>query len=123
MAVTDSADSIRLLETDTGRELASFESPNQQSITHLDFSPDSGQLAAACSSGPILLWDLRLIRDELAAMHLDWEAPHLAAKITTKRSEPLTINAVAELQMLSLVGGDGVSFTATASAQAVKVVP
>lgn len=33
------------------------------------------------------------------------------------------INAVAELQMFKLVGGDGVSFTATASAQAVKVVP
>ena len=33
------------------------------------------------------------------------------------------VNAVAELQMLKLVGGDGVSFTATASAQAVKVVP
>jgi hypothetical protein len=33
------------------------------------------------------------------------------------------VNAVAELQMLDLVGGDGVSFTATASAQAVKVVP
>ena len=35
----------------------------------------------------------------------------------------VTINAVAQLQMLSLVGVDGVSFTATASAQAVKVVP
>lgn len=33
------------------------------------------------------------------------------------------VTATAKLQMFSLVGGDGVSFTATASAQAVKVEP
>jgi len=72
MAVTDSAFTVRLLETATGRELATFGMPEPQMISCLAFSPDGSQLAVGGQTPVIYLWDLRLIRQELAAMKLDW---------------------------------------------------
>src|SRR4030095_2623440 len=73
VAVTHSPDIVHLLETATGRELASFEAPNQHGINHMDFNADGNQLAIACS-GPIMIWDLRLVHKQLAAMNLDWDS-------------------------------------------------
>jgi len=73
MAVTDSAFTVRLLETATGRVLATFGMPEPQFIHCLAFSPDGSQLAVGGQTPVIYLWDLRLIRQELAEMKLDWE--------------------------------------------------
>jgi WD40 repeat protein len=80
-ALTLSARTVRLFEPATGRELATLEAPDPQSISWLAFSPDGGRLAATTMTSVIHLWDLRLIRQELAAMKLDWENPSLAAEI------------------------------------------
>jgi WD40 repeat protein len=72
-ALALSAQTVRLVESETGRELATLEAPEPQNISSLAFSPDGAQLVVA-TDGPIIqLWDLRQIRKELATMNLDWE--------------------------------------------------
>ena len=39
------------------------------------FSPDGDRLAVATNGDHVQLWDLRLIRQQLAAMGLDWDQP------------------------------------------------
>jgi serine/threonine protein kinase/WD40 repeat protein len=67
---------IRLVDPDTGREYARLEDPNMDRSGHLCFSSDSAQLVSTTHDSPsIHVWDLRLIREELAARRLDWDLP------------------------------------------------
>jgi len=74
-AVTFTRDMVRLIETRTGLELATLEAPEATDIFNLQFNRDGNQLAVLYRSGPVQLWDLRLIRKDLAAMNLDWNTP------------------------------------------------
>src|SRR5262249_8169410 len=71
----------RLIDPRTFRDLATLTSPEvsssePQRIHWLAFSPDGTHLAAACwTPHAVQLWDLRLIRRQLAALGLDWDAP------------------------------------------------
>jgi len=73
VAVTDSAQSVRLMDLKTGREYTTFEMPEPQVIRTLAFSPDGGLLAVAGQTQVIHVWNLRRIRQELAELKLDWE--------------------------------------------------
>ena len=73
IAVTDSTFTVRLLEAASGHELATFGMPEPQGIFALAFSPDGTQLAVGGATPVIYVWDLRLIRQELAAMKLNWD--------------------------------------------------
>jgi len=73
IAVTDSAFTVRLLDTATGRELATFGMPEPQAISCLAFSPDGNQLVVGGQTPAIYIWDLRLIRQQLAQMNLNWD--------------------------------------------------
>jgi WD40 repeat protein/serine/threonine protein kinase/tetratricopeptide (TPR) repeat protein len=72
---------VRLVETGTGRELATLD------ITHgpttlgpMDFSPDGSQLVIAYGREGVRVWDLRKVRERLATMDLDWDpAPYAPA--------------------------------------------
>jgi WD40 repeat protein len=69
---------IRLLNTATGEELARLSPvPKAYRTAHLAFSR-SGRWLAANSTVGLHLWDLALIRRELAAMNLDWQPPPTA---------------------------------------------
>jgi WD40 repeat protein/tRNA A-37 threonylcarbamoyl transferase component Bud32 len=59
-----------------GRELARLEDPNQDGANNLVFSPDGTKLVTVNNdaSQTIHVWDLRLIRRQLKAMGLDWDA-------------------------------------------------
>jgi WD40 repeat protein len=60
---------IRLLETGSWQELASLEDSYP-----LCFSADGSQLATySDETKMIMVWNLRLVRRDLAAMGLDWE--------------------------------------------------
>jgi eukaryotic-like serine/threonine-protein kinase len=66
--------SVRLTDTATGEELATIELPLQ--IAHLSFNPDASLLAIAGeSTSEFHIWNLRLVREQLARMELDWDLP------------------------------------------------
>ncbi len=64
-----------LAEARDGRQLATLQSPEPENVLALAFSPDCTRLAASKGNSRIEIWDLALIRRELAAMGLDWDAP------------------------------------------------
>jgi hypothetical protein len=76
LALSDPLGFIRLVEPETGREVAKLTGPepNQPGL----FSPDGTRLIA---EGPghqaLYIWDLRLIRKQLKALRLDWDWPEL----------------------------------------------
>jgi WD40 repeat protein len=60
-----------LIELASGRELAALPEG-----VPLGFSADGSHLAMCIEDAPsLLVWDLRRVREELAAMKLDWELP------------------------------------------------
>jgi WD40 repeat protein len=73
MARTTEACNIQLLETLTAKPLATLEAPG--GLEGFQFSPDGSQFAAEQGDQQVKLWDLRLIRQELAELHLDWDMP------------------------------------------------
>jgi WD40 repeat protein len=75
LAIGEVGYGIRLIESATGRELATLEPPEDNTYSWPCFSPDGARLAAATGNHIIHLWDLRLIRQQLAAMDpdLDWD--------------------------------------------------
>ena len=73
VALALSRDTVRLIEAVSGRELATLEAPEAHDIYWLRFSPDGSRLAVLYRDGPVHIWDLRLIRGQLAEMNLDWE--------------------------------------------------
>jgi WD40 repeat protein len=52
-----------------------LEAPVSSSVAKFAFSPDGSQLVAVQHDQQVQLWDLRLLRQELAQMHLDWDLP------------------------------------------------
>jgi serine/threonine protein kinase/WD40 repeat protein len=85
----------RLVDPESGRELATLEPPPEypRELMWPSFSPDGGRLAVP-SDWVILVWDLRLIRAQLAKMRLDWDAPPIPAEETAPA--PLPIRAIVE---------------------------
>jgi WD40 repeat protein len=76
VVVQDADQALRLVEAETGRTLARFESPDQCASQWTTFSPDGSRLVVSTNDGPAVhVWDLRRIRHRLARMGLDWDAP------------------------------------------------
>jgi WD40 repeat protein len=70
------------------RPLATLETPEgPANLTGLSLSPDGTRLAATTDYNVIALWDLRRLRQELAALDLDWEMPPYPA--ATQAVEPV----------------------------------
>jgi WD40 repeat protein/Tfp pilus assembly protein PilF len=87
VAVSDRGRSVRVCATDSGHELARLEIPGQTEVAPMTFSPDGTRLFAWCGGDVgIHVWDLGLLRRELAEMGLDWDAPPLPA--TAPRPAP-----------------------------------
>jgi WD40 repeat protein len=72
-AGTHSRNVVRLFDAATGNVLADLEAPNSSEVTSISFNHDGTQLAACESRDALRIWDLRLIRKQLADMGLDWE--------------------------------------------------
>jgi WD40 repeat protein len=76
LAVDTGYGAIRLVEPDTGREYARLEDPNQDRAASICFAPDGTRLVATNGdSQSIHVWDLRIIREQLAKLGLDWDLP------------------------------------------------
>ena len=66
---------VKLLDPNTGSELATLTPPTPTSVEDLCFSPDGAKLAVCTGTAVAYLWDLRLIRRQLREMNVDWEPP------------------------------------------------
>ena len=75
MALGIAPDQVRLADAATGRELARLTTLQPVTPTPLAFSPDGTRHIASTNQKTALVWDLRRIRDQLAPMGLDWDAP------------------------------------------------
>jgi hypothetical protein len=92
MAALDGTfEKTKLVESDTGRELATLEA---RSAYLLCFSPDGSQLAYLEDTGQLKVWDLRLVREQLAAMNLDWDFPPFPAAKPIQGTSKLTVSVV-----------------------------
>jgi WD40 repeat protein len=76
---------IRLHSAATGEVLANLEAPDSRTITGLVFSADGCQLFASESADALRVWDLRLIRRQLAEINLDWNLPPYPAKLSASQ--------------------------------------
>ena len=82
---------ILLLETLTEKPLATLQPPGSPAVQKFQFSPDGARLAAVQNDDQVELWDLRLIRQELAQMHLDWDMPPYPPVTNAPEARPVTL--------------------------------
>jgi serine/threonine protein kinase/WD40 repeat protein len=76
LAVEGEGGAIRLVEADSGGELARLGGPVHTPVRPLCFSPDGTRLVAlAVETRTLVEWDLRALRQDLQALGLDWDAP------------------------------------------------
>jgi WD40 repeat protein len=94
LAIVPSQYEVRLVDPATGQEFATLPAPEPQEIFALKFSPDGSHLAVGTSTNMIQLWDLRVLRRQLAALNLDWSLPLYAEPAFSETSEPLRITVV-----------------------------
>ncbi len=66
---------LRLIDPQRGRELVRFTAPDSEAPDAVSFTPDGGTLIVENPTGSVSVWDLRLLRAELARRSLDWDAP------------------------------------------------
>ncbi len=83
---------VQLWDAATWQQLATLETPGQKDLVGLALSPDGSRLALVTVDEALSLWDLRRLRQELAALGLDWEMPPYPP-------EPDDDQAVAPLQV------------------------
>jgi eukaryotic-like serine/threonine-protein kinase len=95
LAVEDAPGVIRLVETDTGREVVRLESPEQSRLSPQCFSPDGTRLlACGGDTGSLHVWDLRLLRQELAQLGLEWNAPAYPPRQPIIAAQPLRVEVL-----------------------------
>jgi WD40 repeat protein len=97
LAIAQSLRRVQLIHAPTGRVLASLQAADAPVIADLCFGPDGATLAAAAEDAVVHLWDLRLLRQELAKLDLDWdlpayppaeERPRLAVEVVAEKAAP-----------------------------------
>jgi hypothetical protein len=80
IALNDIVGAIRLIELETGVEIAQLTGPEATWYQPAAFTPDGTRLIATCSGNKALyVWDLRQLRSRLKEMRLDWEWPEFPA--------------------------------------------
>jgi WD40 repeat protein len=73
LALSSGLSQVRLVEVDSGAEIARLTVPEQTRLGPECFSPDGTQLVAVGRESQLLyIWDLRALRAELKELDLDW---------------------------------------------------
>jgi eukaryotic-like serine/threonine-protein kinase len=95
LAVEDTPGTIRLVETETGTEIVRLESPEQSRLSPQCFSPDGTRLiASGHDTGSLHVWDLQLLRQELAPLGLDWSAPSYSSARSVAPAKALLVDVL-----------------------------
>jgi serine/threonine protein kinase/WD40 repeat protein len=96
LAIAYDAQVVRLVNPDSGQELATLAAPDsQRPVYKLCFSPDGSQLAGVMGNAGVQLWDLRLLRRQLGDLGLDWDAPPYPPVKAAPPAEPLSVTVEA----------------------------
>jgi tetratricopeptide (TPR) repeat protein len=83
---------VQLVEAATGQPLAVLEAPDKELINRLCFSPDGSQLVVVTNRpGGLCVWDLRLVRAQLAQIGLDWNLPAYPAPADAREAKPVRV--------------------------------
>jgi hypothetical protein len=91
LAINDELGVIRLIEITTGREVARLTGPDSVSYQPYCFTPDGTRLISSGGKG-LYIWDLRLIRQELKELGLDWHWPEFPPPDSrSKGAKPLKV--------------------------------
>jgi serine/threonine protein kinase/WD40 repeat protein len=98
MAQTKDRVNLRLVDLDTGEELAVLPVPESQNLAAYQFSPDGRYLAAVTVRGVVQLWDLRSLRTRLRELGLDWVPHDVPPALDTGRVRPLRVTVVGETE-------------------------
>ncbi|HEY6562895.1 MAG TPA: hypothetical protein VIY86_00235, partial [Pirellulaceae bacterium] len=96
IAVASQSGSVRLMDPTSAREFVRLEHPKGYGTPHYIFTPDGTSLMSVSTaqiSG--FVWDLRRIREELAARGLDWELPPFPQPALQATQEPLRVDLIA----------------------------
>jgi WD40 repeat protein/tetratricopeptide (TPR) repeat protein len=96
LALEDVPGLVRLVVSATGKEVARLTAPEQTRLQPLCFASGGTRLVCrGTESGALHIFDLRLIRRQLAAMGLDWDAPpYPKAPPARVRKKPLRVEFV-----------------------------
>jgi eukaryotic-like serine/threonine-protein kinase len=79
---------VRLVEVETGRVLATFESPDESNLYCVVFSPDGRFIAASHADQRVELWDLSSIRSRLEKLNLAAGVPDIFSGSSTGAHSP-----------------------------------
>ena len=71
LAVISRNNQLKLMNSDTGQELAVLSTPDARRIVEFRFSADSSRIALACIDS-LRVIDLESVRQELQSMGLAW---------------------------------------------------
>jgi tetratricopeptide (TPR) repeat protein len=95
LALADVVSVIRLVETATGREVARLTGPDPLWYHPACFTPDGTRLIATCSGNTALyVWDLRLIREQLKDLGLDWDWPEFPPADPASKAPPSKVEVL-----------------------------
>jgi WD40 repeat protein len=92
MALNDVVGELRLVETNTGREVARLTGTEQMWYQPICFSPDATRMIAVRKDKEALyVWDLRLIREQLRELGLDWDWPPFPPRTLDSTGGPVRV--------------------------------
>jgi serine/threonine protein kinase/WD40 repeat protein len=92
LAVETGSGVLRLVDPNTGREYARLEDPNHDRANSPGFSRNGTQLISSNNdSQSIHVWDLRLLRAQLAELGLDWDLPPYPPALKGPPDVPLQV--------------------------------
>jgi WD40 repeat protein len=92
LAAADAPDEVKLFDPNTGRVYATLSVPGGLRLGSLCYSPDGSRLAVNTADDLVHVWDLRRIRQRLAAMSLDWDLPPLPAPSPDDTDVPVRVD-------------------------------
>ena len=84
LAVSVSSHDVVLLQALTGRSLARFKTPSPPLVFSVSFNQDDTQLVTSTMQG-LFVWDLNLVRHELARLGLDWKDENPGGSFAPRR--------------------------------------
>ncbi|QDU23736.1 WD40 repeat domain-containing serine/threonine protein kinase [Urbifossiella limnaea] len=93
LIAVDAGDGVIVLLDSTGeKELARLTDPDQHAVDSMEFAPDGARLVTLPTKGRVLhVWDLRLIRERLKELALDWDQSPYPPAPPVDRLTPLTV--------------------------------